>query len=116
MLCLIRNQKEYGSFKLIVDKKVRPCMFYLLKRESNHTLNNSHTCTVVSIPDESRITRAVEQSFCICTSGIVPTAVVGILSTLINVCNEINTMMSANIIVGREFKKKKNIYIYIYLN
>ena len=89
-------------------------MFYLLKRESNHTLNNSHTCTVVSIPDEYRITRAVEQSLCICTSGIVPTAVVGILSTLINVCNEINTMMSANIIVGREFKKK--IYIYIYIS
>ena len=88
---------------------------YLLKRESKHTLNNSHTGTVVSIPDESRITRAVEQSLCICTSGIVPTAVVGILSTLINVCYEINTMMSATIIVGRELKKKKKIYIYIYI-
>ena len=102
MLCLIRNQKEYGSFKLIVDKKVRPCMFYLLKRESNHTLNNSHTCTVVSIPPESRITRAVEQSLCICASGIVPTAVVGILSTLINVCNEIYSMICATMIVGEE--------------
>ena len=77
-------------------------MFYLLKRESNHTLRNSHTCTVVSIPAESRITRAVEESLCICTSGIVPTAVVGILSTLINVCNEINTMKYATMIVGRE--------------
>ena len=80
-------------------------MFYLLKRESNHT---SHTCTVVSIPAESRITRAVEQSLCICTSGIVPTAVVGILSTLINVCNEINSVICAIMIVGRE---GKNIHI-----
>ena len=109
MLCLIRNQKEQGSFKLIVDKKVRPCMFYLLKRESNHTLKNSHTCTVVSIPAESRITRAVEQSLCICTSGIVPTAVVGILSTLINVCNEINSMICATMIVGRQWK---NIHLF----
>ena len=77
-------------------------MFYLLKRESNHTLKNYHTCTVVSIPSESRITRAVEQSLCICTSGIVPTAVVGILSTLINVCKEINTMKYATMIVGGE--------------
>ena len=77
-------------------------MFYLLKRESNHTLKNSHTCTVVSIPSESRITRAVEQSLCICTSGVVPIAVVGILSTLINVCNEINAMKYATMIVGRE--------------
>ena len=109
MLCPIRNQKEQGSFKLIVDKKVRPCMFYLLKRESNHTLKNSHTCTVVSIPAESRITRAVEQSLCICTSGIVPTAVVGILSTLINVCNEINSMICATMIVGRQWK---NIHLF----
>ena len=83
-------------------------MFYLLERESNHTLKNSHTCTVVSIPVESRITRAVEQSLCICTSGIVPTAVVGILSTLINVCNEINSVICAIMIVGRE---GKNIHI-----
>ena len=93
-------------------------MCYLLKRESNHTLKNSHTCTVVSIPAESRITRAVEQSLCICTSGIVPTAVVGILSTLINVCNEINSMMCATMIVGREWKniqilKKNNEKKYI---
>ena len=81
-------------------------MLYLLKRESNHT---SHTCTVVSIPAESRITRTVEQSLCICTSGIVPTAVVGILSTLINVCNEINSMICAIMIVGREWK---NIQIF----
>ena len=59
-------------------------MFYLLKRESNHTLKNSHTGTIVFIPAESRITRAVEESLCICTSGIVPTAVVGILSTFTN--------------------------------
>ena len=84
-------------------------MFYLLKWESNHTLKNSHTCTVVSIPAESRITRAVEQSLCICTSGIVPTAVVGILSTLINVCNEINSMICATMIVGRQWK---NIHLF----
>ena len=94
-------------------------MFYLLKWESNHTLRNSHTCTVVSIPAESRITRAVEQSLCICTSGIVPTAVVGILSTLINVCNEIYSMICATMIVGGRMKKytfilknnEKNIFI-----
>ena len=81
-------------------------MFYLLKRKSNHT---SHTCTVVSIPAESRITRTVEQSLCICTSGIVPTAIVGILSTLINVCNEVNSMICAIMIVGREWKKYTDI-------
>ena len=94
-------------------------MFYLLKRESNHTLKNSQTCTVVSIPAESRITRAVEQSLCICTSGIAPTAVVGILSTLINVCNEIYSMICATMIVGGRMKKytfilknnEKNIFI-----
>ena len=94
-------------------------MFYLLKWESYHTLRNSHTCTVVSIPAESRITRAVEQSLCICTSGIVPTAVVGILSTLINVCNEIYSMICATMIVGGRMKKytfilknnEKNIFI-----
>ena len=48
-------------------------MFYLLKRESNHTLKNSHTGTIVFIPAESRIARAVEEFLCICTSGIVPT-------------------------------------------
>ena len=84
-------------------------MCYLLKRESNHTLKNSHTCTVVSIPAESRITRAVEQSLCICTSGIVPTAVVGILSTLINVCNKINSMICATMIVGGRMKKYTDI-------
>ena len=89
-------------------------MFYSLKRESNHTLKNSHTCTVVSIPAESRITRAVEQSLCICTSGIIPTAVVSILSTLINVCNEINKMICASMIVGGGMKKKIYIYICIY--
>ena len=60
-------------------------MLYSLKRQSNHTLKNSHNCTVVSIPAESRITKAVEQSLCICTSGIVPAAVVGIPSKLIYV-------------------------------
>ena len=92
-------------------------MFYLLKRESTHTLKNSHTCTVVSIPAESRITWAVEQSLCICASSIVHTAVVGILSTLINVCNEINSMMCATMIVGGEWEniqilKKNNEKIY----
>ena len=102
MLCHRSNEKEWDSFDIFVDKKIRPCMFYLLKQESNHTLKNSHTCTVVSIPAESRITRAVEESLCICTSGIVPTAVVGILSTFINVCNEIDTMIYATMIVRRE--------------
>ena len=102
MLCHRSNEKEWDSFDIFVDKKIRPCMFYLLKQESNHTLKNSHTCTVVSIPAESRITRAVEESLCICTSGIVPTAVVGILSTFINFCNEINTMIYVTMIVRRE--------------
>ena len=94
-------------------------MFYSLKRESNHTLKNSHTCTVVSIPAESRITRAVEQSLCICTSGIVPTEVVGILSTLINVCNEIYSVICATMIVRGRMKNihlfrkiMKKIYLY----
>ena len=113
MLCHRSNEKEWDSFDIFVDKKIRPGMFYLLKQESNHTLKNSHTCTVVSIPAESRITRAVEQSLCICTSGIVPTAVVGILSTLINVCNEINKMIWATMIVGGGMEKK--IYIYMYI-
>ena len=102
MLCHRRNETGYGSLKIFVDKKIRPCMFYLLKRESNHTLKNSHTGTIVFIPAESRITRAVEESLCICTSGTVPTAVVGILSTFINVCNEINTMIYTTMIVRRE--------------
>ena len=113
MLCHRSNEKEWDSFDIFVDKKIRPCMFYLLKRESNHTVKNYHTCTVVSIPAESRITRAVEQSLCICTSGMVPTAVVGILSTLINVCNEINKMICATMIVGGGMEK--NIYIYVYI-
>ena len=46
----------------------------------------------------------------ICTSGIVPTAVVGILSTLINVCNKIYSMICATMIVGGENEK---IYIYL---
>ena len=102
MLCHRSNEKEWDSFDIFVDKKIRPCMFYLLKQESNYTLKNSHTCTVVSIPAESRITRAVEESLCICTSGIVPTAVVGILSTFINVCNEINAMIYTTMNVRRE--------------
>ena len=97
--CVYKKPKRVGLSKVL--KKVRPCMFYLLKRESNHTLKNFHNCTVVSIHAESRVTRAVEQSLCICTSGIVPTAVVGILNTLINVCNKINSMMCATMIVGR---------------
>ena len=84
-------------------------MYVLLAETGKQScFKNFHTCTVVSIPVESRITRAVEQSLCICTSGIVPTAVVGILSTLINVCNEINSVICAIMIVGRE---GKNIHI-----
>ena len=63
------------------------------------------TFTVVSISGESRTTRAAERSLGICTSGIVPTAVVGILSTLINVCNEIYSMICATMIVGGRMKK-----------
>ena len=48
------------------------------------------TFTVVSISGESRTTRAVERSLGICTSGIVPAAVVGTCSAFIDVCNEIN--------------------------
>ena len=51
----------------------------------SHLHINSHTCTVVSIPAESRITKAVEQSLCICISGIVPAADVGIMNKLIYV-------------------------------
>ena len=90
-MCLGRKTKnKKRTLKIFVDKKVRrACIFYPLKRKSNHTFShlhiNSHTCTVVSIPAESRITKAVEQSLCICTSGIVPAAVVGIPSKLIYV-------------------------------
>ena len=48
------------------------------------------TFTVVSISGESMTTRAVERSLGVCTSGIVPTAVVSTCSTFIDVCNEIN--------------------------
>ena len=50
------------------------------------------TFTVVSISGEPRTTRAVERSIDICTSGIVPAAVVGTCSAFIDVCNEINRL------------------------
>ena len=46
-------------------------------------------CTVMSISGESRTTRAVERSLGICTSGIVPAAVVGTCSAFVDVSNEI---------------------------
>ena len=52
------------------------------------------TFTVVSISGESRTTRAVERSLGICTSRIVPAAVVGICSAFIDVYNEINRLYS----------------------
>ena len=48
------------------------------------------TFTVVSVSGESRTTRAVERPLGICTSRIVPAAVVGTCSAFIDVCNEIN--------------------------
>ena len=50
--------------------------------------------TVVSIAGESRTTRAVERSLGICTSRIVPAAVVGTCSAFIDVYNEINRLYS----------------------
>ena len=90
-----KNKKR--TLKIFVDKKVSSCMLYFLKRESNHTLKNSHTWTVVSIS-----AKAAEQPLCICTSGTVPAAVVGILSKLIYVWDQINTMIYATMILGRE--------------
>ena len=95
-----KNKKR--TLKIFVDKKVSSCMLYFLKRESNHTLKNSHTCTVVSISAESRISKAAEESLCICTSGTVPASVVGILSKLIYVWDQIDTMIYATMILGRE--------------
>ena len=95
-----KNKKR--TLKIFVDKKVRSCMLYFLKRESNHTLKTSHTCTVVSISAESRIWKAAEESLCICTSGTVPASVVGILSKLIYVWDQIDTMIYATMILGRE--------------
>ena len=56
----------------------------------HHGLITFITFTVVSIAGESRTTRAVERSIGICTSRIVPAAVVGTCSAFIDVCNEIN--------------------------
>ena len=49
------------------------------------------TCAVVSIPSKSRITRASEGSFGICTSCVPFATVVSIFKALINVWNEVNT-------------------------
>ena len=60
-------------------------MYVLLAETGKQSYSEKFSpCTVVSIPAESRITRADEQSLCICTCGIVLAAIVGILSTLIN--------------------------------
>ena len=56
----------------------------------HHSLIIFITFTVVSIAGESRTTRAVERSIGICTSRIVPAAVVGTCSAFIDVCNETN--------------------------
>ena len=58
----------------------------------HHGLTIFVTFTVVSISGESRTTRAVERSLGICTSRIVPAAVVGTCSAFIDVCNEINRL------------------------
>ena len=101
------------------------------------------TCAVVSIPSKSRITRASEGSFGICT-GCVPFAtVVSIFKALINVWNEVNTSYRLFILrqnvaewigggkeveckpskwqytwwyssVGKKKKRKKRKNIYIY--
>ena len=63
-----------------------------LDTTEHHGLIIFVTFTVVSISGESRTTRAVERSIDICTSGIVPTAVVGTCSAFIDVCNEINRL------------------------
>ena len=60
----------------------------------HHALIIFVTFTVVSIAGESRTTRAVERPLGICTSRIVPAAVVGTCSAFIDVYNEINRLYS----------------------
>ena len=64
--------------------------FFCADITEHHGLIIFITFTVVSIAGESRTTRAVERSLGICTSRIVPAAVVGICSAFIDVYNEIN--------------------------
>ena len=108
-----KNKKQKRTLKIFVDKKVRrPCIFYPLKRKSNHTFShlhiNSHTCTVVSIPAESRITKAVEKSLCIpcCRCGYHEQTHLCLRS------NQHNDMRHHDF---RERIIKKYIYICIYI-
>ena len=91
-MCLGRKTKnKKGLSKYLWTRRLGGHVYFTRngKRKSNHTFShlhiNSHTCTVVSISVESRITKAVEQSLCICISGIVPAADVGIMNKLIYV-------------------------------
>ena len=99
VMCLGRKTKK-GLSKFLWTRRLGGHVYFT--RWNGRAIILSHTCTVVSIPAESRITKVVEQSLCICISGIVPSADVGIMNKLIYVWDQINTMICATMILGRE--------------
>ena len=86
------ERNQINTSRLILKKSPLLCRFYLLKRQKNLRWLICITCAVVSIPSESRITRASKRSFGICTSCVRLYIVVSIFKALINVWNEINTL------------------------